>query len=189
MTLFESPILVIVIGLTTAALLGGLWLQTGKRWLLAAAAAVLALAAGVVVLERSVETEAEKIEATLHRIARDIERNDRQAVLTHIHSRATAIRQAADAETSRYTFEQVKIKSNLEIVVHEGSQPKTATATFNVVVVGSGGMLGKNRSVPRYVTLELEQEDGQWRVLDYDHEDPSVGFKKRQPQDGFIRNC
>ncbi len=179
MMLVESPILVLVIGLTTAALLGGIWLQTGKRYLLVLAIAALALTAAGVLLERSVETDSEQIESTLHDLARDIERNDRPAVLDHIHSRATTIRQVASAETAQYEFEQVKIKSNLQITVHADAEPKTATAQFNVVVVGSGGLLGKSRRVPRYVTLELEQEDGSWRVLNYTHEDPSVGFKKR----------
>ncbi|MDP7302774.1 MAG: hypothetical protein QGG09_06710, partial [Pirellulaceae bacterium] len=76
MTLLESPILVIVIGLTTAALLGGLWLQTGKRILLVLLVAILALTAAGIIFERSVETDREQIEKTLHRIARDIERND-----------------------------------------------------------------------------------------------------------------
>ena len=57
MTLFESPMLVIAIGSTTAALLGGLWLQTGKRVLLVLLVGVLALTATGVILERSVETD------------------------------------------------------------------------------------------------------------------------------------
>ncbi|MDP6467940.1 MAG: hypothetical protein QF918_09380 [Pirellulaceae bacterium] len=179
MTLLESPILVIVIGLTTAALLGGLWLQTGKRILLVLLVAILALTAAGIIFERSVETDREQIEKTLHRIARDIERNDRPAVLAHIHSQATQIRQAAATETAMYEFEQVKIKSNLQIDVDASTEPKTGTARFNVVVIGSGGRLGKGSRVPRYMTLELEQEDGAWRVLNYDHEDASVGFKRR----------
>ena len=179
MTVFESPILMIVIGLTTAALLGGLWLQTGKRILLVLLVAILALTAAGVILERSVETDREQIERTLHRIARDIERNDRPAVLNHIHSKAAHIREAAATETATYEFEQVKIKSNLEIEVDASAEPKTGIAKFNVVVVGSGGGLGKGRRVPRYVTLELEQEDGDWRVLSYHHEDASMGFRKR----------
>ena len=179
MTFFESPVLMIVIGLTTAALLGGLWLQTGKRFLLVFLIGVLALTAAGVILERSVETEPERIEKTLHQIARDIERNDQAALVRHIHSQATQIRQAATTEMGTYEFDQVTIKSNLQIEVDAGTEPKTATARFNVVVVGSGGGLGKHRRVPRYVTLELKQEDGAWRVLDYAHEDPTRGYKKR----------
>lgn len=179
MTLLESPILMLVIGLTTAALLGGLWLQTGKRILLVGLVAILTLTAAGILLEKSVQTEREKVEATLHTIARDIERNDRPAVLRHIHSRAPEIRRAAESETATYEFEQVKIKSNLEIELHD-TDPPTATARFNVVVVGSGGGLGKHRRVPRYVKLILEKEEGQWRVLQYSHQDPSVGFKKRR---------
>jgi len=179
MTLYESPMLVIVIGLTTAALLGGLWLQTGKRILLVMLVAMLALTAGGIILERSVETDREQIDSTLHQIARDIERNDRRAVLAHIHSQADDIRQAAAREIELYEFEQVKIKSNLKIEVDASMEPKTATAKFNVVVIASGAMLGKNRRVPRYVTLEFEQEDGVWRLRSYSHESAAVGFKKQ----------
>ena len=179
MTLFESPMLVLVIGLTTAALLGGLWLQTGKRILLVSLVAMLALTAAGIMLERSIETDREQIDRTLHQIARDIERNDRRAVLAHMHSQAVDKRQAAAAEIERYEFEQVKIKSNLQIEVDASTEPKTAIAKFNVVVIASGALLGKRRRVPRYVTLEFEQEDGDWRVRNYSHESAAVGFKKK----------
>lgn len=78
-----------------------------------------------------------------------------------------------------YRFEQVNIKSNLQITVNAETEPKTAIAKFNIVVVGSGGGLGKHSRVPRFVTLELEQEEGDWRVLNYAHEDATRGFKKR----------
>jgi uncharacterized membrane protein YhiD involved in acid resistance len=180
MTLFESPMLMIVVGLTTAALLGGLWLQTGKRVLVVLMVGMLLLTASGVILERAVETDREQIDTTLHEIARDIERNDRPAVMAHIHSQATQIRQAAEMETAMYVFEQVKIKSNLRIEVDASTEPKTAIARFNVVVIGTGGGLGKSsRRVPRYMTLNFEQEDGEWRVRNYRHEDPREGFKKR----------
>jgi len=181
MTLFESPMLVIVIGLTTAALLGGLWLQTGKRFLLVLLFAMLALTAGFVFLERSVETDREQVDRTLHQIARDIERNDRDALLAHIHSKAVDFRQEAAAEMGRYEFEQVKIKSNLQIEVDASTDPKTAIAKFNVVVVGSGARLGdRTRRAPRYVTLEFEQEDGEWRIRTYRHESAAVGFQRKR---------
>ena len=63
-------------------------MQTGYRWLLHATLGVAALTVGLLLLERWVETEPEQIEATLRRIARDVERNDLDAILSHVYSGA-----------------------------------------------------------------------------------------------------
>lgn len=181
--LLEKPLFIVVIGMSTTGILGGIWLQTGRRVAIHAMLATLALTCLLLGLERWIETDREQIDATLHRIARHVERNDLDAVLTYAHSDAEWIRQQASNELPRYVFQQVKIKANLEIQVASEASPKEAVAEFNAVVVLSdrSGLFQNNR-VPRYVIVKFQKEGEDWRVTDYEHHDARFGYTQREPQ-------
>jgi uncharacterized membrane protein YhiD involved in acid resistance len=178
--LLEKPLFIVVMGLLTAAVLGGLWMQTGRRSVFYALAAALVLTGLLLALERAVETDREQIESTLYHIARDVERNDLEAVLRHAHSEAKWIRRQASDELPRYDFQDVNIKSNLTIRLESDEDPRQAVAEFNVVVVLSDrlGFL-KDRRIPRFVIVTFLRENGDWRVTDYEHHDPREGLKRR----------
>ena len=84
----EEPLYIVILGVVTLAFLGFAWMQTGYRSLLHAAIGAAALTVGLLLLEYMVDTESERIEATLHRIARDVERNDHDAIYAHVYSGA-----------------------------------------------------------------------------------------------------
>lgn len=175
-----SPVWIIVLGLLLAAMLVGGWIQTGQKALLYAAGAAVVLTSLLLLAERMVETDREQVERTLHEIARDVERNDLQAVLRHIYSGAPEIRDRAASEFPNYTFKEVRITRLRKIDVVPKHLPPKAVAEFNVVVVGSDrqGLLN-DQQVPRFVVVTFYQEsDGRWAVADYQHYDPQEGFKK-----------
>ena len=184
--LLEEPLYVLVIGFVTCALLGGFWLQTGYRPLATAIVAVVGLTFALVLLERTVETDREKIEAMLQQAARDVEQNDLIAVLRLVHPSAKSIHQQATVEFSRWEFHRVSVKQNLEIAIQGDQQPRTATATFNVVVVLSArsGLTRepagsrKERRVPQYITLKLQQVKDSWRIVQFDYQPPQVGYQR-----------
>ena len=184
--LLEKPLFIVAIGLLTSALLGGFWLQTGRKPLVYALALVVSLTCALVLLERAVETDREQIEATLEQISRDVERNDLDAVLRYLDPTATEIRRRAAAEFARFEFQRVSIKQNLEISIQADQQPAAATATFNVVVVLSersglhrerSGMREEIRA-PQFIMLNLRKEEGTWQVTDFDHQPPQAGFQR-----------
>ena len=152
-------------------------LVVGERPEQANALAAVAGALIVVVLLAShlIDTDREIVERTLRQIAADVERNDADAVVRHIHRRRTDLIGVAESELQKYEFEQIDIKSNLTIEVESASNPPTAVAKFNVVVRGKlqgGGDVGAvygDEGVRRYVVVEFQQEEGAWKVIDFEH--------------------
>lgn len=179
--LFENPYPALLAGGITAVSLGFGWVQTGRRWPLNAMIVVLVLTFAALLLERSVVTDREKITATLHRIAALLERNAIDDALEYAHSGSPEVRDQAQNELPRYEFFDVKIKRNLKIDVSPEHVPPKAVAEFNVTVVAStrDGSLNNIRA-PRFVKVVfLLDNDGTWRVAEYDHYDPRRGFMER----------
>ena len=179
--LSEKPLVIVLMGVTTAIVLGGLWMQTGRKSALYALLCSLVATAGLLVLERLIVTDREQIDTILHQAARDVERNDLEALFRYTHSRAESIRRQARAELPRYVFEQVSIKSNLEINVRTDRDPPTARARFNAVVTLSEreGLI-HHRRIPRFVIVVFEKEGDEWRVVGYEHDEPGRGLLRRK---------
>lgn len=178
----EQPLFIAAIGLVTCILLGGHWLQTGRKSLAAALALAVVLTGGLIVVERAVETDREQVEQTLRQIAKDLQRNDLSSLLEHVHPGAATIRDRVETEFPRYTFDRVSIKPNLEIKLSAGEPPGEAVAEFNVVAVvsDSSGLLNSRR-LARFVVLTLHRHTDSWKVVEYEHHAPQVGYQ-RDPQ-------
>src|ERR1044072_7821242 len=107
--LFEQPLLIVILGMIVVLGLGAAWSATGRTaFLYGVGAALLLMIAGLVV-ERLVVTDKEAIRQTLLIIAHDVKRNDRQAVLRHIHSSRDEIKRKAEAEMPRYHFTECRV--------------------------------------------------------------------------------
>lgn len=178
--LLENPNAVLVLGGITALVFGAIWLQTGRKLELYIMLAVIAGVVGALVTGSLWKSDRQLVKATLHQIARDVERNDVDAVLSHLHPRMTAVRERAANEMPSFKFEEVKIKQNLEIEIFPTESPPRAVTSFNVVVVASdrSGLIN-NRRVPRFVHVTFLKVDNNWLISEYEHEDPREGFKKR----------
>ncbi len=178
--LLENSMTVVVLGGITALVFGGIWLQTGRKIELYVMLAILGCCLGLFVVGKVAHSERQQVKTTLYQIASDVERNDANAVLGHLHSSMKDLRQRAAAEMPLYKFEEVKIKSNLEIELFNDESPPRAETTFNVVVIASdrSGMIN-SRPVPRFMRGTFLKEGDRWRISDYKHEDPREGFKKR----------
>ena len=174
--LFESPAMIVVIGVLLLIVLGGLWSMSGRKEMLYAMAAVGALILVGLIVERLVVTDGEAIRRTLLEIAADVESNDVRAVTRHIHSAAPEIKARAEAEMPNYKFTECRITKVHSIDVNTSQQPRSAIVEFNVRASGSfseGSMSLSEMHVPRWVRLHMVQEkDGRWTVQDYQHDDP-----------------
>jgi hypothetical protein len=176
--IFEDSVPTMIVGGLTAAILGGGWIQTGRKWLLYLMIAAIALTVALVIVERLVVTPREQVKATLFEIARLVADNELQAAVDYAYSGSPHIRDMALAELSRYHFHSVDIKRNLTIAVFPDHDPPRATADFNVVVSldTRDGFL-QERRIPRFVEVTLlREEDGQWRVSNYAHDVPQRGW-------------
>ena len=179
--LFESgfPFWMLLVSLFLAAvILAAMWAATARREPLIGAGIVLALMPLAWMVERLLVTDREAIEATLFAIAAEVKNNNRAAVLRYIHSQASELRAKAEAEMGNYRFNECKINRIHEIVVSGDKRPKSAVASFNVYANGSFRVNNETISgdVFRRIELHLRQEDdGNWRVENYDHSAPLPG--------------
>lgn len=180
--LLEEPLPIVMIGLLIVAILGGVWIRSGRNWLIYALVAVIVLMAVMLLLERWVDTYREQVDATLRQCAAAVENNDMEAVLGHVQADAGEIRLQARNELPRYRFKKVVIARNLEIAVDSQHDPPQAVAEFNVILDvtlrrGMADMKGAVRFVE--VTFQLD-DDGQWRVIRYRHNPPMRRFQNQQ---------
>ena len=183
--LFEEPLLIIIVGLVTSAIIGFFWSQTGKRQLLLLLILVLVATVALLGIERFVQTDREQIKATLHEVAELVEQNELVRALEHVHSSRDDIRRRAATRLAGLKFERVSIKKNLNITIAPQSNPKQATATFNAVasLAEDAGFVEAHRPIPRFVEIEFEMEGGQWHVIDYSDRQPMAGFQTESYRD------
>ena len=177
---FESPLYILLFGGITAAILFGGWYKTSRTSLMLATAAAVVLTGILLVVEQTVVTDREEVEETLYRIAAEVQNNNVEKVLTYIHSDAAGtLRQAAN-ELPHYDFERVTIKPNMKVTVDRSHIPPQAVAEFNVVVVLSrdSALVGSG-TYPRFVEVTLYEEDGRWKVREYNHFDFREGLRRR----------
>lgn len=174
--ILESPISIGLSGLCAAGLAGFIWTQSGHKAAAWSALVLLLLTLGLIVVSVQTETDQEKITRMLHEVAGALERNDHDFVLSHIHPQAAATVQRAKSELPHYNFTEARVTRIKTITVDDSRKPETAVAEFNVVVALTfEGFSGK---VPRFVKLYLAKQNGRWLVRDYEHAEPTAGFRQ-----------
>lgn len=175
---FENPFGIAFAGILLVTVLGGAWLQTGKRGLLIGAIAAAVAAILLLVLERTVITETERVKATVDRLARIVETGDLPSLLKQIHPDAEEIKAKVSQEFPRYKIKEVDIKSGMKVDLFKDHKPPKAIAEFNVVVVGgdASGLLSDHR-VPRFVILTFYKDGEDWKIWHYEHFDPTHGMR------------
>lgn len=167
--LLGQPLVVLAAGVAVLVMLYGVLHQTGKRWALYAMIATTVVVAGLLVLERLVVTPEESIKGTLATIARDAQRNDVDAVISHISRRAPEMQTQARTLLKPFKLEEVKIKQIDQLKVQSDGTPPVASALVKVLAVGGdrAGTLQHQRAL-RDFRVEFVLEDGVWRVRGYE---------------------
>ncbi|MCA9213115.1 MAG: hypothetical protein KDB27_08625 [Planctomycetales bacterium] len=172
---FENPVPILFVGVLIFGICFALWTQKRQRKFAAGMVLAILLMIGGVALERLVETESEKVGATIRQIAKDMEANDVNSVISHISGSSAELKSAATAILSRVKVESISVKRNLTVTVSPSGTK--AVAKFNAVgrVEDKTATFG-TQNVPRFMTLEFAKEQGVWRVFDYKDEMPQKGM-------------
>jgi hypothetical protein len=185
MWLFDTPIFIVLIATVLGVLCGVAWTSSGRKELLYALGAVVALTIAMLIVERVVVTDREAIRTKLAEIARDVQANDHQRVLSHIAKSNPSLVQEAQTELQRYDFTECRVTKIHKTDVDSSAEPRSAIVEFNVRVSGKFSESGFEASgtYPRWVQLHMVlEEDGQWRVENYEHDAPQQ-FMVNRPQD------
>lgn len=175
MFLFESPWPILCLGVAVEVVLAIALVRTGRGVLLGAMVGVALLTLAGLGVERWVVTDRKLVKQAVYGLADAVQANDLKRALTFIAPSAKETQQEArgvqrDVEVVELTLH------NLDVVVNREASPRTAQATFTVVVTGKGkgryAEFGEQTHVVK-VTLQLRLESGRWLVTDHDiNQDP-----------------
>lgn len=172
--LFEgSPLVVIAVGgIALAALLAGI-AQTGKRVFLYLMPVVVLMIGLVLAVQWLVITPGEEVQQTLQTIADELERNDRQAVISHVSPTRPDLISEARSRLGLIKFEDVSVR-NVEVDTDMDRDPPQAVANFKATVRGgeAHGAIEHVTQVKVFRVIFRREEDGQWRVTEYEMSDP-----------------
>lgn len=171
--LFESPMVVLGFGVVFTLIAGYTWIQTGTSWARNVALICLLLTAFLVWLGNYIQTDKERVQTMLHQAASELQNNEFEKVRQRIHPKATDVVRAASDRLQELRFSAARISRIHEIDVQPGP-PLTAQVRANVFVdVESQGFQAKT---PRWVLLDLEEHDGKWKVIHFEHRNPQHEF-------------
>jgi ketosteroid isomerase-like protein len=176
--LLERPVLVGLTGLVVAVLAGLFWTQTGHKAALVSALLIALATIVLVAVSLQIQTDREKIERILHDVGAALQRNDYESVFSVMHPNAAVAVSRARAELPRYTFEVARVTHIKSILVETARRPETAIAEFNVRVDVT--VDGQKFAVPRFVKIYFAKHEGRWLVRDYEHFEPTAGFRESQ---------
>lgn len=182
MSLMEQPYTIVIAGVFIVAVLAGGFIQTGKRVLLYASLFAILATVGVLFLERTTITPREEVKATLFMISHELENNNVEGVLQYISDGRPKLKHDAASKMGLVTIREVDIKRNLKVEIVTARGGEIAEAKFNCVIhtdriQGFESMMDTAQRVPRFFVVRFKQdEDGRWRVRDYEMKDPRSGM-------------
>jgi hypothetical protein len=176
----ESPVAIVAFGIFVTLLLLAVARVVPLKSVAQPMMAIAAITVGLLFVEHFVQTDREVVSETLNQMAADLERNDLEAVLGHIHGSAPERREQAATAIPLFFFESIRIDRLHDVRIIGQGPSRKAIAEFNVTVVGrdrEGTVDGS--SVPRFVILTLQHDQGAWRVVDVEDHDAQRGFAGR----------
>ena len=181
--LFDRPVYVALMGVVLCVPIAIAWVMTGRKEVLYALAAAFVIFVGLLIMERMVVTDREQIEATVLQIARDVQANNHQAVLSHIYSGSPQLKQKAQSEIANYVFTECRVTKAPEVEVNINDHPRSAKVSFLAAAAGDfkyGGAsasFSKEAPIRRRIIFKMRKEaDGRWTVEDYGHQDITKEF-------------
>ncbi|MFN7730478.1 MAG: hypothetical protein ACK5OB_01150 [Pirellula sp.] len=179
--LFENIWLVGGLGLFAVGLAVFAWIQTGHPWALRTAAGLGVLTVLLIAMNLWVETEREELLRTLYGLADDLQANRTDRVLAQIHPEASPQLNHYRDRLREVRFHYAKIKKIHGVEIGPSRTPRTAVVRLNAMVEGEqSGMRG---TVPRWVRLRFEKENGKWLIVDCEDREPQYEMLNQQGRD------
>ena len=182
MWLMEQPYTILFGGLVLVAMFTAGLVQTGKKSLLYATICTALATLALLLLERTTITPREEVRATLHLIAHELEQNNVAGVAGYISDGRPELKKEAEQKMGLVEIGEVDIKRNLKIDIVSARGIDVAEARFNCVIHlnsirGFSEMTTAPQRVPRFFVIRFRQDDdGRWRVRDYEMQDPRQGI-------------
>ncbi|AMV35584.1 hypothetical protein VN12_26060 [Pirellula sp. SH-Sr6A] len=171
--LFESPLLVLGFGVLFTIIAGYAWIQTGNPWARNIAAGIAMLTILLVWLGYSVQTDRERVIEMLQDAAAELQGNEVAKIRARVHPNATETVRNALNRLDSVHFSVARVSKIHNVEIRRGAT-LTAQVRMNVFVeVESQGFEAKT---PRWILLDLEEHEGQWKVIHFEHRNPQHEF-------------
>ncbi len=179
--LFENPVTMGVVGAALTLVAAVTWIKGGYAAALYSAVALFLLTLLLISLNLQIQTDREKVRGVIDDVASAVRRNDLDGVLRHVHGARSSALSRAQNELPQFKFEEARVTGMKSIEVNADTAPPTAIAEFNVYVELTAH--GTPYKVPRFVRCYFVRESDRWLVSDYEHFEPTHGFKMNGQQD------
>ena len=175
----ESPLPVLMLGLTAQIVLVVLLVATRRGAILYAMGGVLLLTGVGLLIERLVVTDQKRVKATLEAARLAVETNDAARLLACMSPSAKEIRQVVEHGMKTVRFSEARIRA-LKITFDRQRNPPTAKAQLT----GFAVFQSRNSDIPfdRYLSefvIELQPIASQWRITDITEQQGTIrGMQK-----------
>ena len=177
--LFENPLLIGLTGAAAVAIALATWWYGSYRSALYTAIGLALLSLVLFEVNVFVKTDRESVIEQIHAVAADLEKNRHEQVIAAIHPEATEWIRRAKADLHRHKFSMARITGIKQVTVKPGSQPLQAIAEFHVAF--NAAVSGYELAGRRFVRVTFQQSSGKWLVREFEHFEPTAGFKANGP--------
>lgn len=175
----ENPLVLGLAGGVATAIALAIWIQGSQRPAMYSAVVLAVLTLILVEINVYVQTDRERVQVLIHQVAKDIQNNDLEKILSVIHPNAPQLVRAANDASRNFKFSVARVTGIKQIQVDRQANPPKATAEFYVVVNAS--VRGTAVGGRGFVRVTLLKSNDRWLVQEYQAFDPSVGFKGNLP--------
>ena len=175
--LFEDPVTLGVTGMAFTLVAAITWIKGGYSAALYSALAFFLLTIVLLILNLQVTTHREEVQDVISQVAAAVKRNDLEGVLKYVHASRSAALNRAKAELPNYHFSEARITGIKQIEINSETNPPSAIAEFNVAV----DVTAHNQpftGIRRFVRCYFLRTGDKWLVSDYEHFEPTYGFKE-----------
>jgi ketosteroid isomerase-like protein len=179
--LFDQPYTIAALGGGGIFFLAIAWVQTGRNALLMGLAGVALATILLLVLERQIVTDKEAVQQQLYAFAALVEKNDVSKLADCVVRSRGDLLKAAQSVVAPHKFTEARVTKIHAMIEHPTHQPPEIIVEFNASVTGTfmNGQL-PDQTFQRWVSVTFwKEDDGQWRVANYDHDEPTRFMKKR----------
>lgn len=174
----ENSLIPLVTGTFLALAFIGLAISSREKSMLYVATIIAAVTAGIVITESLVVTDREAVTEIVYSLAKSVEANDMESVLSHVSPDREDAKDRIRIEMPRYSFDSVRVIGIADFTSKSDLDPRQAVIDFVVMARGRLTSHGQGHHVQRRVELIFQLEsDGKWRMIDYSHSDPRDGLK------------
>ncbi len=177
--LLEMPWTLGICGALSVLLTAVVWTQTGARAVAWSALGLAALTTILVIISLQIKTDREQIRQTIDEVAAALQANNFDKALSYMHPSAVEGLRHASGELKALKFNEARVTRIKSISVQRRNATPTALAEFNVAV-GLEAQ-GQRANVRRFVKVYFLLHNNRWLVKDYEHSEPTAGFREDRP--------